>query len=103
MSPDDLLIRELVPQNPLDYQALARLHNYAAPEDRTTPLALQVADQFRDPKFVCRRFVAQQNGVIKGYGVFEHLESAYHPDKYLFNIVVDPQYQSAGVGSKLYS
>lgn len=103
MSTGDLLIRQLVPQNSRDYDALARLHNYATPEDRTTPLALQVADQFRNPKFVCRRFVAEQNGVIKGYGVFEHSESAYHPDKYLFNIVVDPAFQSAGIGSKLYS
>lgn len=101
--PDTLVIR---PQNIVeqaDYQALTAFYRYAYPQESTTLNALKFADNARPSEMICRRWFAEQNGTIKGVGGFEHWTDYYHPDKYLLHVIVDPQFQNAGIGTLLYS
>lgn len=85
-----------------DYQALASLFAYAYPEEKPSPIELRLLDKFRDPKFICERWVAVEDGSVKGVGGFEHWEAFYHPHRYLLHIVVSPEEQGKGLGSALY-
>lgn len=85
-----------------DYNKLKELYNYAYPEVRRTTLELISADRARSAEHVCKRWLIEKNGVVKGAGGFEHWEDFYHPDKYLVHIVIDPQSQKQGFGSAIY-
>ncbi|MBC7797458.1 MAG: GNAT family N-acetyltransferase [Pyrinomonadaceae bacterium] len=99
---NELIIRPIITNNQRDYRAITALHNYAYPEEQRTFVAYKVADKMRDAKLVRRRWIAEQDNVIKGAGTFEHWESFYHPNKYLLHIIVDQQYQRNGIGTALY-
>jgi GNAT superfamily N-acetyltransferase len=98
----NLIFRPLDRQNLEDYQALSELFEYAYPEEKTTALALKIADNLRPAKFICRRWLAEQDGVIKGVAGFEHWAEFYQPDKYLLHLIVAPQFQQQGIGTFLY-
>ncbi|MEP6924546.1 MAG: GNAT family N-acetyltransferase [Pyrinomonadaceae bacterium] len=97
-----LVIRSQNFADQADYHALAALYKYAYPEEQSTAMALKLTDNARSAEHVCERFFAEQNGVIKGVGVFEHWADYFHPDKYLLHLIVAPEFQNQGVGSALY-
>lgn len=85
-----------------DYNKLKSLYNYAYPEVRKTTLELISADRARSTEHVCKRWLIEKDGDVKGVGGFEHWEDFYHPDKYLVHIVTSTQSQGQGLGSALY-
>ena len=102
MLTNGLTIRSQIKDSSDDYRALATLYRYAYPEESVTATGLELADNARPPEFVCRRWFAEENGMIRGVGGFEHWESYFHPDKYLLHIIVAPDFQNRAIGSALY-
>ncbi len=96
------MIRPQLKNSQEDYQALAELYRYAYPQEAVTATGLQLTDNARQPEFVCRRWFAEENGMVRGVGGFEHWEEYFHKDKYLLHIVVAPDFQNKGIGSALY-
>lgn len=101
MTPENLIIRRQK-NDQSDYQALADFYNYGYPEESATALSLKLFDESRPAHIVCERWFAEQNGVIIGFGGFEHWADFYHPDKYLLHLIVAPERQQQGIGSLLY-
>jgi len=54
-------------------------------------------------KFVQRRFVAAlPDGRIVAHGRFHHVPNMYHPQKFWIDVLVHPEFQRRGFGSRLY-
>jgi ribosomal protein S18 acetylase RimI-like enzyme len=102
MMTDNYVIRPQLQSSMEDYKAIAALYSYAYPGESVTATSLKLADSGLTVDFVCKRWIAEQNGIVRGVGCFEHWEAYFHPDKYLLHIIVDPNYQNRGLGSALY-
>jgi GNAT superfamily N-acetyltransferase len=51
-----------------------------------------------------RRYVTEQpGGHIVAYAEFRHVPNMYHPQKFWFDLLVHPEFQRRGLGSRLYS
>jgi GNAT superfamily N-acetyltransferase len=59
--------------------------------------------RYNGAKFVQRRFVASlPDGRVVAHGGFHHVPNMYHPQKFWIDVLVHPEFQRRGFGSRLY-
>ncbi|MBK8046698.1 MAG: GNAT family N-acetyltransferase [Anaerolineales bacterium] len=90
---------------PADYPAIVNIHNslnIVWPEQPRTPEGWAEVDRNRNPRCKIQRWVAIQDGVIAGYGVYWQSNFDYHPQRFYINVEVSPQFQRCGLGAALY-
>lgn len=95
-------IRDFTPQ---DYAGIVNVHaslNIVWPERPRTPEGWAEADRNRHPKCKYRRWVAEDDGTIVGFGTYGQNIYEYHPQRFGINIEVIPGYQRQGIGSTLF-
>ena len=91
--------------NSSDYERLVEIYNANYPDYPTSVEETRYNDESSDKsKFVQKRFpcVDQDSGSILGFARLTHTWWNFHPQKFMVDIVVDPQYQRRGVGSRSY-
>jgi mycothiol synthase len=84
-----------------DYAALARIHNAVYPDYPDTPEEYRFYDERREPKYKLGRVMAELDGEPVGVGIYRQSVDAYHPQRFGFEVFVEPEYQSKGVGRAL--
>jgi mycothiol synthase len=94
-----LLIREFTS---VDYRAIADVHNTVYPNRALTEEVYIDHDRQRDPKYKHKRWVAQDDERVVGFGLYSQHILNYHPRKFHISIAVLPQYRQRGIGSALY-
>lgn len=84
-----------------DYEGFAALRNAVFPEYPFSVADWQHMDKHRDPKCRFARFVAEQDGLIVGVGIYANMTWMYHPQKFFVDVSVHPEYQRKGIGRRL--
>ena len=84
-----------------DYAALARIHNAVYPDYPDTPEEYRFYDEHRESKIKHGRLIAEVDGQPVGVGVYSQSVDAYHPQRFSFEVMVDPDHQSKSVGRAL--
>jgi ribosomal protein S18 acetylase RimI-like enzyme len=86
-----------------DYPAMADVYNATGPADSMKSSAedLRSMDQALDKKFRARRCVAEVDGKIVGVSRVIIPPGGYHPQKWMMNGGVLPEYRNQGIGSML--
>lgn len=87
-----------------DYAAAVAIHNAVWPEFQETVADWKRWDKHRQPEYIFRRFLARwdENGPAVATGVYMHTFWAFHPQRFLIDISVHPDYQQRGIGSAIY-
>lgn len=85
-----------------DYNAVIHIMNSVWREPIYTADDLQRDDQERPPRLVHRRFVANVEEQIVGFGSFEHNEKSYHHQRFRVHLDVLPDWRQRGIGMQLY-
>jgi mycothiol synthase len=68
---------------------------------RSVPEALDDY-QKHDPTYLFQRFVEQVNGQIVGVAEYDQSAGSYHPQKFLLELFVHPDFHGQGIGKALY-
>jgi mycothiol synthase len=84
-----------------DYEALARIHNAVYTDYPDTPEEYRFYDERREPMYKSGRVIAEWGGEPVGVGVYRQSVDAYHPQRFGFEVMVEPEHQSKGVGRAL--
>lgn len=85
-----------------DYEELARLEKTAHPDRNITAEALKHGDEKRADKCKHQRYIAELDGDIIGHALYTQWEGNYQPGKFRIDVMVHPEYQGEGYGSRLY-
>ncbi|MCP4703872.1 MAG: GNAT family N-acetyltransferase [candidate division Zixibacteria bacterium] len=85
-----------------DYPAIATIFNSVFPDKATTAEEYIEQDQNRHKKCKQRRWVAVDDDMVIGTGTYSQNVYQYHPNKFKIWVVIKPEYQNKGIGSKLY-
>ncbi|HET6317721.1 MAG TPA: GNAT family N-acetyltransferase [Chloroflexota bacterium] len=85
-----------------DYAAFAGLHNAVYPEFGQTEEAFRFDDKLRPEKCQHRRWIAERDGRVVGYGQYDQYPHVWHPRKFALEIAVSADCLVQGVGSALY-
>ncbi len=88
---------------PTDYESLANVMNTVWREPLVTVADLHQRDRERRSDLVQRRFMAEINEQVVGYGSFEQNERFLHPQRFWLRLDVLPDYQRQGIGTALYN
>ncbi len=70
------------------------------------PLGLETwkhIDSSRDPGFMFCRDMIERDGQVVGFGEYGQLPWMYHPDKYHFYVLVDPDHESSDIRPFYYA
>ncbi len=61
-------------------------------------------DDYRkhDPKYLFQRFVAEVDGQVVGVAEYDQSPGSYHPQKFLLELFVQPEFHGQGIGKTLY-
>lgn len=96
--------RTLRPARPDEYAAAARLLTLTHPHDPLSPedLTQQLADQDRWG-YHAGCLLLLEDGIPVGTAMFSQSLGAYHPQRFLARIGVEPQRQRAGLGGLLWN
>lgn len=88
-----------------DYAAAVAVHNAVWPEFQETVADWKRWDGQRQPQYIFRRFLARwgEAGQVVAEGVYMHTFWAFHPQRFLVDINVHPDYQGCGIGSAIYA
>jgi mycothiol synthase len=84
-----------------DYETLAWLHNLVYSDYPDTPEEYRFYDERREPRIRHGRLIAERGGEPVGVGVYGQSVDAYHPQRFSFEVMVNPDHQSNGVGRAL--
>jgi GNAT superfamily N-acetyltransferase len=98
----DINIRAFVAD---DYPAIVGIHNslnIVWPERPRTPEGWAEADRSRHPKCKYRRWMAETDGDVVGFGSYGQSIWDYHPQRFYVNVEVSPHHQRQGVGAALH-
>ncbi|MCP4704512.1 MAG: GNAT family N-acetyltransferase, partial [candidate division Zixibacteria bacterium] len=85
-----------------EYQEISEINNSVYSDRPISPEEFIEFDTNRNKKCKHRRWIAIIDNKIVGTGVFTQEIWQYHPDKFYIWMMVKPEYQNIGVGSKLY-
>jgi len=87
-----------------DYAAIVDVYNAAWDGYPTTLEQLQTQDQAarQNPASSFRRYVVEQQGRIVAFGQYDQPPRFYEPGRFRASVVVHPQYQRQGIGTRLY-
>lgn len=95
----DIKIRDFE-QN--DYPEVSKLNNAVFPDRPLTADEYVEFDKNRAEKCKHRRWMATVDDKVVGTGLYIQYAFQYDPDKFNIWIVVAPEYQNKGIGSKLF-
>ena len=95
----DIKIRDFE-QN--DYSDVSKIYNSIYPERPITAEEYMEFDRNRNKKCKHRRWMASIDDQIVGSGLYTQEIWQYHPEKFHMWIMVKPEYQNMGIGSKLF-
>lgn len=90
------------PYTPADYPALTDISTATQPDDPVTAQEIEFWDTHRDPRCRFARWVAEQDGVAVGFGLYSQNAGMYHPRRFHMGLAVRPQCQGQGIGRALY-
>lgn len=85
-----------------DYAAVTAIENACFPEYPGTEEEWRHDDASRPANHRHRRYVAEADGAVVGYGTHYQFEGMYHPRRFGIAVVVHPERQGRGVGGALY-
>lgn len=91
--------------DPSEYDRLVEVYNANFPDYPTSVSETRYWDEMYDKsKYLYKRYVCvgADSGTILGFGRINHAMWMYHPQKFSLDIVVDPQCQRRGIGSKIH-
>jgi GNAT superfamily N-acetyltransferase len=92
-------IRHITPQ---DYPALSALWNRIYTTEPHSARELQQLDAMHEPPCQCARFVMDDGGRLIGSASYMQFVGSYHPQAFVVNVLVDPDYRRRGYGSQLW-
>lgn len=95
----DIKIRDFE-QN--DYPEIAKINNAVFPDMPITGEEYLERDQNRNKKCKHRRWVAIVDDRVVGVGLYSQQIYQYHPHKFNIWVIVLPDYQNIGIGSRLF-
>jgi GNAT superfamily N-acetyltransferase len=88
-----------------EYAAISEIGNAVFPEYLYNALQIRYDDEAFDKKqYLFERHVAVESATqsILGYAEYSHMPNWYHPQKFWIWIVVAPEAQHQGIGTRLY-
>lgn len=85
-----------------DYARSAEIHNAVWPEWAQTVEGLKVGDEMRDRKYFKQRYMWEEDGDVVAYAMTGEYSGSHEPGKYFVFVVVHPEWQKRGIGTKLY-
>ncbi len=85
-----------------DYTRLVEIHNAVLPEWPLTAEGLKVDDGMREKRFFRQRYMWEEDGEIVAYASVGESAGSYEPGKYFVYVVVHPEWQRRGIGTRLY-
>lgn len=85
------------------YRTFVAIQNAIDPENPQAVADWKYWDEIREPRYLFRRYVAEQHGRVVAIGSFGHTSWSYQPDKYFVRLLVHPGFQRRGIGSAFYS
>lgn len=85
-----------------DYNAVVHVMNTVWREPIYTADDLRRDDKEQPPQLVLRRFVAEVDEQIVGFGSFAHNEKSYHRQRFWVHLDVLPDWRQRGIGTQLY-
>ena len=91
------------PIRPEDYAAVARIWNEVYPSDSYTAEEFARLDAMFEPPQRFARFVAEVEGEVVGSSNYAQFAGMYHPQKFMTNVFVDPEFERQGIGGALYT
>lgn len=86
-----------------DYRAMAHILNTVWHEPLNTAEDLWRDDEERPAYLIHRRFVAEVNEQVVGFGSFEQNEKFYHPQRFWMHLNILPDWRQQGIGTRLYN
>ena len=89
------------PFTPHDYETVTSIWNAGYPY-KTTAEELRRNDAKRPANIVLKRYLLEVGGETVGFGLFQHSEDSFHPQKFWLRPVVLPEQQSRGYGKRLF-
>lgn len=84
-----------------DYATLAAFYKLARPDYPKTSKELRNEDERRDSKLEFARFIVRRDQSIIAVAEYTQLSYMYHPQKFVFEIDVQPKHRNQGLGSRL--
>ena len=88
-----------------DYEKLVEVYNSNFPDYATSVAESRYWDEMYDKsKYHYKRYACldQHTGKILGFGRINHAMWNFHPQKFIVDVLVDPQHQNKGIGSQIY-
>lgn len=85
-----------------DYQTVPGLLNAIWPDEVHSEAAMREDDRDRDPRCKTERFIAEVEGRVVGYGLYDQFEGMYHPQKFGAWVSVHPEFRDGGIGQRLW-
>lgn len=96
-----MLIRPFQPTD-RDYSAYVAIHNILWPDEATTVEYVRFRDGTLPPGYLFQRLLVEVAGKIVAAANYGETHWSYRPGKYDLRILVHPDHQNQGIGSKLY-
>jgi GNAT superfamily N-acetyltransferase len=86
-----------------DYAALAAIDTAVYPDYPANADDIRYEDENFDlTRYITKRYVAEVKGQIVGSGVYSHMPSRFHPQRFWMWVGVHPGLQRQGIGRSLY-
>ncbi|WP_395145537.1 GNAT family N-acetyltransferase [Armatimonas sp.] len=85
-----------------DYPAIVAIFNANFPSFQETENEFRYGDDYREEKHHFARIVAEEGGVVAGYGLSAHDTHSFHPTKFTLEVFVEPTRQGEGFGKALF-
>jgi GNAT superfamily N-acetyltransferase len=90
--------------NPIDaeYEAMAVVEKAVYPDNADTAANFKQRDGAWDASYLRQPFVAEMDGSVVAFAIYNERPWSYAPGRYGFNITVHPDYERRGIGTAVY-